>query len=124
MKLPLNKFRKVIERALEEIPQPLADHLQHVIVDIEPMPDEDTCRSLGLDDPGELMGLYHGTPMTQRDADHAEGLPDRIVIYQRNIERYAESEREVIDEIRTTVLHEVGHHFGLSEEDLDRLGYG
>lgn len=124
MKLTTNEFRRLVAQALREIPPELAAYLDNVAVDVEPMPDADTCRSLELDDPTELMGFYQGTPLTERGLPESGDLPDRIIIYQRNIERDAHSRREIVEEIRTTVLHEIGHHFGLDEEDLDDLGYG
>ena len=78
---------------------------------------------VGVDDPTELLGLYHGTPLTERSIEEGFSMPDRIVLYQRNIEDMCETKDEVIEEIRTTVLHEIGHHFGLDEDDLEELGY-
>ena len=124
MRLTTHEFRRLVAQALREIPPELAAYLDNVAVDVEPMPDADTCRSLELDDPTELMGFYQGTPLTERGLPESGDLPDRIIIYQRNIERDAHSRREIVEEIRTTVLHEIGHHFGLDEEDLDDLGYG
>ncbi len=123
MRLSRNEFRRLIRQALDEIPPALAAHLDNVVIDIEPMPDAETCRSLGLDDPTELMGFYHGTPLTERGLPETGDLPDRIIIYQRNVERGARTRRDIIDEIRTTVLHEIGHYFGLDEDELDQLGY-
>ena len=124
MRLTTHEFRRLVAQALREIPPELAAYLDNVAVDVEPMPDADTCRSLELDDPTELMGFYQGTPLTERGLPESGDLPDRIIIYQRNFERDAHSRREIVEEIRTTVLHEIGHHFGLDEEDLDDLGYG
>jgi predicted Zn-dependent protease with MMP-like domain len=123
MKLSVDQFQTLVTEALNEIPSSFSPYLADVVVDIEPMPDRATCFDLGLRDPRMLMGLYHGTPLTERSVQHSGGLPDRIVLYQRNIERSGRTRREVIGEIRKTVLHEVGHHFGLEEDDLDELGY-
>lgn len=123
MKLSLDQFQTLVTEALNEIPSSFEPHLAGIVIDIEPMPDRATCRDLGLRDPRLLMGLYHGTPLTERSVQHSGALPDRIILYQRNIERTGRTRREVIHEIRKTVLHEVGHHFGLDEDDLDQLGY-
>ena len=87
------------------------------------MPSSEDLEEMGIDDPAELLGLYHGTPLTERSVEFAGALPDRITIYQRNIERICRSRREIVEEIRTTVLHEIGHHFGLDEDDLFDVGY-
>lgn len=117
------EFKQLIKQAVAEIPPELAGYLSNVSIDVEPMPDERTCRSLDLRDPAELMGLYQGTPLTERSVEQSAHLPDRIIIYQRNIERIARTQREIVEQVRMTVLHEIGHHFGLDEDQLDGLGY-
>jgi len=124
MKLTSDEFATLVQRALADIPERFAEYLRDLTVDVEPLPDRRTCREMGIDDPEELLGLYHGTPLTERSVEQSLQLPDRITLYQRNIESVCETEEEIIDEIRLTVLHEVGHHFGLDEDDLDELGYG
>jgi predicted Zn-dependent protease with MMP-like domain len=123
MKLTTEEFAELVERALEEIPEPFEKHLQDVAIDIEPMPDLRTTRRMGLRSPRFLLGLYHGTPLTQRSVEHPYRLPDRITIYQRNIERICRTHDEIIEQVRKTVLHEVGHHFGMEEGELRELGY-
>lgn len=78
---------------------------------------------MDVDDPTELLGMYHGTPLTEREFGLDGILPDRVVIYQRNLEAMCETREEIVEQIRITVLHEVGHHFGLDEDDLAELGY-
>jgi predicted Zn-dependent protease with MMP-like domain len=123
MRLSRAEFERLVERALAEIPEPFASRLAEVAIDVEPMPDARTCREMDVDDPTELLGLYFGVPLTERTLDDPPAMGDRITLYQRNIERDCESWEEVVEEIRTTVLHEVGHHFGLDEDDLTELGY-
>ena len=97
--------------------------MHNVVIDVEPLPSRLDCRELGIDDPTELLGLYHGVPLTERSIEEASFGPDRITIYQRSIEAICESREDVIEQVRTTVLHEIGHHFGLDEDDLEELGY-
>jgi predicted Zn-dependent protease with MMP-like domain len=123
MKLTRAEFEKLVDEALSEIPERLRPYLDGVIIEVESMPDERTCREAEIDDPHELLGYYQGTPLTDRSIDDTFRLPDRITLYQRNIEDICEDREEVVEEIRITVLHEVGHHFGLDEDDLDELGY-
>ncbi|MEK6674761.1 MAG: metallopeptidase family protein [Planctomycetota bacterium] len=123
MHLSGKEFAELVREALAEVPPAFRHYLENIIVDVEPTPDSKMCRELEVDDPSELLGLYHGTPLTERGFDDPIALPDRITIYQRNIEGICESRKEIVDEIRTTVLHEIGHHFGLEEDDLDELGF-
>ena len=119
MRLSNEEFEDVVEDALASIPDGFHRYLEEVAVDIEEMPDPATCRDLEVS-PRHLLGLYRGTPLTDR---HVEA-PYRIVIYQRNIERICRSRQQILEQIRKTVLHEVGHHFGLNEAQLRELGYG
>ncbi len=124
MKISRDEFEHYVDLALAEIPASFAPHFENVIVVVEDMPTESACRSVGVSDPRFLLGLYHGVPMTRRSVEHSGQMPDRISIYQANIQRMCKTPEELVAQIRKTVLHEVGHHFGLSEEDLDALGYG
>ena len=123
MKLSPGEFADLAREALADIPHGLADYLKDITVDIEPMPDRQACISVGIRNPHALLGLYRGTPLTHRSVEHHGRLPDRITIYQNNIERMCRNRAQVIRQVRKTVFHEIGHHFGLDEDDLDRLGY-
>jgi len=123
MKVSEAEFRRLVSRAVREIPPHLAGYLENIVIDVEPMPDAGTCRSMEIDDPTELMGLYQGTPLTERSVTDSALFPDRIVIYQHNVEREAHTREDIVEEVRTTILHEIGHHFGLDEDELDELGY-
>ena len=123
MHLSDEQFEDVVEEAMASIPEGFNRYLQDIAVDIEDMPDEATCRELRLRDPRGLLGLYRGTPLTQRHVEDAYRFPERIIIYQKNLERMCRSKREMVDQIQRTVLHEVGHHFGLSERQLRELGF-
>ena len=123
MKLDPDEFAQLVHEALADIPEPFAAFMGDVTVDIEPMPDLDACRRVGIADPRHLMGLYHGTPLTRRSVEQPTRLPDRITLYQRNIERMCRTPRQILQQVRATVFHEVGHHFGLDEDELARLGY-
>ncbi len=124
MRLTRAEFEQAVRDALDTIPQRFHEFLDRVVVDIADRPDTQTLRELEVDDPADLLGAYFGTPLTDRGVEDAPNLPDRIVIYQRNVEAAAESYEELVEEIATTVLHEIGHHFGLDEDELEDLGYG
>ena len=119
-----DEFADLVDEALADLPAELGRYLDGVAIDIEPMPDRETARSVGLRSRRHLLGLYVGVPLTQRSVEQLARLPDRIVIYRDNILRACRTRQQVVDQVRTTVLHEVGHHFGLDELDLDQLGYG
>ncbi len=123
MRLSEEVFAELVRLAMERIPASFEPYLADISVDVEPMPDRATCVSLGIRDPRDLLGLYRGTPLTERSVEHISRMPDRITIYHHNIERMCRSRAQVIDQVRKTVLHEIGHHFGLDEDDLDELGY-
>jgi len=124
VRLTRAEFEQAVRDALDTIPQRFHEFLDRVVVDIADRPDTQTLRELEVDDPADLLGAYFGTPLTDRGVEDAPNLPDRIVIYQRNVEAAAESYEELVEEIATTVLHEIGHHFGLDEDELEDLGYG
>lgn len=124
MRLSDEEFERVVEDAIASIPEGFSHYMADLAVDIEDMPDEATCREMKIRDSRGLLGLYRGVPLTRRHVDAPFRYPERIVIYQRNIERMCRTREQMLDQIRKTVLHEIGHHFGLSERQLRELGYG
>lgn len=123
VKLSADEFVDLVEEALADIPPVFVPYLRDVSVDVEPMPTPRDLEAVGLKDPRRLLGLYHGTPLTGRSVEHNVRMPDRIVIYQLNIERVCRTRSQLVRQIRKTVLHEVGHHFGMDEDDLGDVGY-
>lgn len=116
-------FELVVEEVLDDIPEPFARHLANVEILIEDTPDAALLREMGLDPRRDtLFGLYDGVPLDERGIDHA-GLPDRITLFYRPLVRSFRSPRRIRDEIRKTILHEVGHFFGMDDEEIEALGY-
>jgi predicted Zn-dependent protease with MMP-like domain len=112
--IPADRFEALVGDALDSIPDELAACIDNVAVFVEDRP-----RQLGL------LGLYQGIPLTRRDAGYAGMVvPDRITIYREPICALCSSEAEVVRQVQVTVLHEVAHHFGISDERLRQLGYG
>lgn len=108
------EFERLVSEALDSIPPELGRLMSNVAVLVA---DEAP--------PGEqLLGLYEGVPLTERDGWYAGVLPDTITIYRLPILRICDSEQDVVDEVRTTVIHEVAHHFGIDDDALDELGWG
>ena len=119
------KFAQLVERALAELPGQFAEVLEEVPVQIETRPSKRLLRSLGMGDDELLLGLYQGVNLENRVEVEGRGspLPNHILIFQEDIELVSDTEADLIREVRTTVLHEIGHHFGMDEDDLERLGY-
>lgn len=118
------EFAEIVEAALEELPELFAAHLDQMNVEIRDLPSAAQMRKVGLSKDNLLLGLYEGVPMTQKSVEHSGTLPARIYIFQHNLEHVCQSEVQLSEQIRTTVLHEIGHYFGMSEEDLEESGYG
>lgn len=108
-------FEDAVRDALDEIPEELAERMDNVVVLVEDdAPDDDP----------ELLGLYEGVPLTERDLMWAAGaLPDRITIYRRPTLAICETREEVVEEVVVTVVHEIAHHFGIDDDRLHELGW-
>ena len=124
MRLSDEEFGTVFEEAIRSSPKGFGRYLDELAIDVESMPDAATCEEVGVRDPRMLLGLYRGTPLTQRHVEAPYRYPERIVIYKDNIERMCRSRRRMIEQIRKRVLQEIGRHFGLDEQQLRELGYG
>ena len=118
------RFAELVERALAELPPQFAAALEEVPVEIRPTSTPAQRRRAGLERDELLLGLYTGIPRTQRSVEHSGTMPDVIYVFQEDVELAVDDERDLVEQVRITVLHELGHHFGLDEDDLDELGYG
>ena len=116
-----SRFRRLVERALDEIPEQLAERMDNVVILLRNQPTTEELDSVGLSGRHTLLGLYVGQPLTNRGW-YGETLPDRIMIYQQPIESICRSEDEVVEQVRETVLHEIAHHFGIDDDRLDEIG--
>ena len=110
-------FEKLVERSLRRLPKKFESELKNILIDIEAEPPEDVLDEMGIEDDG-LYGLYQGTPLTEREWNFGNVLPDRIVIYQGPIERDARDDAEVEEIVLDTVMHEIGHYFGFDDDTL------
>jgi predicted Zn-dependent protease with MMP-like domain len=118
------KFIRLVHRALRDIPAPFKQHLKEIDIIVKRRPGPGELRDAGLA-PGESMyGFYHGVPMTERTSGYGMIVPDVIYIYQEPLEEDFADDGRLVDEIRTTVLHEVGHFFGIDDDRLHELGRG
>ncbi len=109
------EFERAVDEALEAVPRELLELLDNVAIIVEDEPPEDE---------PDLLGLYDGVPLTERDTSWAFALPDRILIFQGPLQRMCRSHEELLDEIAITVVHEIAHHFGIDDDRLHDLGWG
>jgi predicted Zn-dependent protease with MMP-like domain len=114
-------FEELAGDALESLPEELLDQMSNVEIMIEDVPGEEV--GPGMMGRRSLLGLYQGIPLTERAGAYWGVLPDRIFLYQRNIEAIAQSIDDLRELVRTTVIHEIAHHFGIDDDRLDELGW-
>ena len=116
-------FQKVLRQALSDLPERFRQALDNVAVVVEDWPPDELLDELGIPPEETLYGFYHGVPLPERSVFHAGNLPDKISIYRGPLQEDFPNSAELRHEIRLTLLHEIGHYFGMDEEELDRLGY-
>jgi predicted Zn-dependent protease with MMP-like domain len=117
------RFAQLVERALATLPPQFAEHLEEISIEIRDRPTRKQLKSVGLREDELLFGLYHGIALDDRSVLHSGVMPDVIYIFQEDHEDACDSEEELVEQVRVTVLHEIGHHFGMDEDDLEELGY-
>ena len=115
------RFQKLVAEALDEIPRRFRAEMKNVVVVVEDDPPPHILQEMEIEPPDTLFGLYHGTPLTERSWSYGNTLPDRISIYQRPIEEACEDDDEIRDCVAETVIHEFGHYFGMSEEQIEEI---
>jgi predicted Zn-dependent protease with MMP-like domain len=115
------KFTTLVEEALTEIPPRFRAAMRNVAVVVEDEPPPHVLTEMEVEPGDTLLGLYQGTPLPERGWGYGNTLPDRISIYQRPIEDACEDEEEIRDCIAETVIHEFGHYFGMSEEEIEEI---
>ena len=117
------EFEQLVDQALEELPEDFQQRMENISIVVEDYPSEHVLAELRPRPTRfNLLGVYIGVPYTQRPGHEILGkLPDRIELYQKNIESICGSDQEIVRQIRDTVIHEVGHYFGLDEATLRRL---
>lgn len=115
------RFTKLVEDALKEIPKRFRDEMRNVAVVVEDEPSQDILDEMEMEPGDTLFGLYQGTPLPERGWSYGNNLPDRISIYQTPTEDACDTEDEIRDCVAETVIHEFGHYFGMSEEEIEEI---
>ena len=116
-----NEFERLVAEALASIPRRFRSAMQNIAIVVEDEPSPELLADMEIEPPDTLLGLYSGTPLTERTSAYGNTLPDRVLIFQGPHERAAEDEDDLIVAIGETLIHEIGHYFGLSEEEIEEI---
>ncbi len=115
------RFEELVRQALELLPPEIAQRMSNVDVEVQDQPSPKQLGSLGVPSGATLLGLYQGVPLTRRTSGYHMVPPDRIIIFQRPLETISRDEEDLVDRVRATVIHEVAHHFGISDRRLRQI---
>jgi predicted Zn-dependent protease with MMP-like domain len=115
------KFLTLVDEALASIPRNFRDAITNVAIVVEDEPTDEQLAEVDVDPGDTLLGLYQGTPLTERQWAHGNALPDKVTLFQGPIEDASDDEDDVVVAIGETLIHELGHYFGLSEEEIEAI---
>ncbi len=116
------EFERIVLKLIDELPEHFRKDMENVSIVLEERPSLDLLRKVGVRS-GKLLGIYQGVPLTKRGLGYNGVLPDRIILFMREIEEEARMENvPLVEKIKNVLYHEIGHYFGLSEEELRKLG--
>ena len=121
MRLQKEEFTRLVEEALTEIPRRFREAMTNIAIVVEDDPPSDVLEEMEVEPGDSLYGLYQGTPLPERSWGHGNTLPDRISLYKNPIEEDSEDHEDIIVCIAETLIHEIGHYFGLSEEEIEAI---
>ncbi len=117
MRVSEEEFTAFVEQAMERLPPELVELLDNIAVVVENEPEPELLLDMGMADGEELLGLYQGVPITEREHGYS-ALPDQVVLFRLPLLRISRNRRELIREVRQTLAHELGHYFGWSDEEM------
>ncbi len=117
-----DEIEAIARRTLDALPEPFAASLPDIVLLVEEFADEETLQAMGIDDPFDLTGIYEGVPLTERSVDQSGTLPERVRLFRRPIlDEWAGGTDTLEHLVAHVLIHEVGHHFGLSDDDMHAL---
>jgi predicted Zn-dependent protease with MMP-like domain len=116
-----DRFERLVADALASIPRRFRDAMTNLAIVVEDEPAPALLEDMEIEPPDTLLGLYQGTPLTERRWDYGNALPDRILLFQGPHERESEDEEDLVVAIAETLIHEIGHYFGLTEEEIEQI---
>ncbi|MCI0855712.1 MAG: metallopeptidase family protein [Chloroflexi bacterium] len=119
--MELERFEELVRRGLDLIPDEIHARMSNVDIEVQDLPSAQQLAAAGVPQGHTLLGLYVGIPLTRRTSGYNMVMPDRIIIFQRPLERISRNEAALVERVRDTVIHEVAHHFGISDERLDEI---
>jgi predicted Zn-dependent protease with MMP-like domain len=117
------EFDDVVTEAIANLPKEFKDALDDVEVFVEDLPSREQLAKVGLRGHYTLLGLYEGTPLEKRSVFQNSRFPDKITLFRQTIENHCPTREGMVEQIRRTLLHEIGHHFGMTDRELRELGY-
>jgi predicted Zn-dependent protease with MMP-like domain len=123
IKVSPEEFHEMMEAAIETIPEAFKGKIENLAFIVEPYPTESDMERLGLKSKYSLLGLYSGVPYTNRNTYYMGVTPDRIILFQNNIQALCDTMEELKEKIREVVIHEVAHYFGMDEDEIRLAGY-
>jgi predicted Zn-dependent protease with MMP-like domain len=115
------EFERHVAEALASIPRRFRDAMHNIAIVVEDEPSPELLEDMEIEPPDTLLGLYQGTPLTERSSAYGNTLPDRVLVFQGPHERESEDEDDLIVCIAETLIHEIGHYFGMSEEQIEEI---
>lgn len=115
------QFERHVADALASVPRPFRDAMRNIAIVVEDEPSRELLDEMEIEPPDTLLGLYQGIPLTERRWDYGNALPDRVLIFQGPHERDSEDDDDLVACIAETLIHEIGHYFGLSEEEIQEI---
>ena len=123
MKLGQEEFDRIIHRSLGRLPAEIGQHLDNIVISVRKRPSKKMLREMGLTEDETLFGIFEGTPLIERSVTSPPLFPDSILLFREPLEEVCETIEELEEEIEVTVVHEIAHFVGMSEERLAELGY-
>ncbi|HQY87260.1 MAG TPA: metallopeptidase family protein [Tepidisphaeraceae bacterium] len=126
MPIEINRadFDAFVQQAIARLPEQFRTALDVVRIEVLDRPSSGQLKSLGLEEDELLLGLYEGIPLIERTSTDSGRMPDVIYLFREDLEDACDDLKQLVDEIRITLFHELGHYFGYDEEELERMGYG
>lgn len=124
MRLTEEEFDSIVEEAIEAIPEDIRQHLKNIVISVRMRPSRDMLKEAGISKGYTLLGLFQGVPLTQRSIVYPPLYPDKIFLFQEPLEDMCKTRQELARQIEITLVHEIAHFIGMSEERLKELGYG
>ena len=115
------EFDRLVAEAVASIPRRFRDAMHNLVIVVEDEPSPELLEEMEIEPPDTLFGLYQGTPLTSRGWDYGNALPDRILLFQKPHERSARDGDDLVTAIAETLIHEIGHYFGLSEDEIEAI---